>query len=881
MLRAGQLLPPKGLSTLRFSTGRFPPTLAACYRASWQLPGPDFHRLADTSLRVNHLNVTTSWSSLCTHAAGHTKLGLEVSVTIGEDVQRVTVADNGAGIPPGVVGRTLDFTTLTSDKALYRSPCRGAQGNALKTIIGIPRALGVADPVIIEACGMRHVVAVGLDAAGNVAVRHATHDSPRTAGTAVTVPLPSDATLDAARWVRGYALVNPHATFTVAEHGHDTESDEPDSYKPTAGEGWRKPLPGDPTSAWWYDAAAFTRLAASLATLGDDRPIGQFIAEFRGLSATAKRKQIAAAVPAARRVSDLAQPATAAELLTAMHEASSPPNEKVLGHIPERHYADLLSRIHGTERLWYKHGGIIHDGVPWHIEVAVAETSRPGAAVYACNYAVSFGDPLGRVALRTTDVHVYGAASFLSDCDATPGYSNDHRRAAVVHVTCAAPVFTDKGKTQLDVPAEVADTFAKVLWQAGKELHREKRQADRADRAARRRMAAQERSQEPTLRAAVFHVIPEAVRQQRGGTTLPYSARSLFYKVRPLVQQYTSKRLTDSYFTQTLLPAYQHKHGSLDGLYYEPRGELHEPHDHGDRRMVPLGTREVLAYTPPDWTYDKILVVEKAGLWQTLQASRVADRYDMAVITSEGFGTEACRKLLARMPPGDVRIFSLHDADHAGYNLSAILGEETVRMPGHHVEVVDLGLTVDEAIARGMEPETYERASALPARIGPRLTAAAREWFGGEPCDWDGYGQPKQWRCQRVELNAFTSPGLIAYIEDSLRAHGAAGKVIPPAGVIETQARDTHRELLTDLVEQVAAELLDLDAITGTVAAETSAHAQIGPGDITDTLDGDPYQSWRAAVRSIITDRQDDAHGTLRTRITALLSQHTMGEETP
>ena len=73
MLRAGQLLPPKGLLTLRFSTGRFPPALAACYRASWQLPGPDFHRLADTSLRVNHLNVTTSWSSLCTHAAGHTK----------------------------------------------------------------------------------------------------------------------------------------------------------------------------------------------------------------------------------------------------------------------------------------------------------------------------------------------------------------------------------------------------------------------------------------------------------------------------------------------------------------------------------------------------------------------------------------------------------------------------------------------------------------------------------------------------------------------------------------------------------------------------------------------------------------------------------------
>ena len=76
------------------------------------------------------------------------------------------MADNGAGIPPGVVGRILDFATLTSDKALYRSPCRGAQGNALKTIIGIPAALGVTNPVIIEARGVRNVVAVSLDAAG-------------------------------------------------------------------------------------------------------------------------------------------------------------------------------------------------------------------------------------------------------------------------------------------------------------------------------------------------------------------------------------------------------------------------------------------------------------------------------------------------------------------------------------------------------------------------------------------------------------------------------------------------------------------------------------------------------------------------------------------
>ena len=43
--------PPIGLLTLGFDAGRFPPTPPVCYRASWQLPGPDLHRQAMTSLR--------------------------------------------------------------------------------------------------------------------------------------------------------------------------------------------------------------------------------------------------------------------------------------------------------------------------------------------------------------------------------------------------------------------------------------------------------------------------------------------------------------------------------------------------------------------------------------------------------------------------------------------------------------------------------------------------------------------------------------------------------------------------------------------------------------------------------------------------------------
>src|SRR5262249_37776306 len=40
-----------GLLTLGSGPARFQTRAPACYRASWQLPGPDFHRQATTSLR--------------------------------------------------------------------------------------------------------------------------------------------------------------------------------------------------------------------------------------------------------------------------------------------------------------------------------------------------------------------------------------------------------------------------------------------------------------------------------------------------------------------------------------------------------------------------------------------------------------------------------------------------------------------------------------------------------------------------------------------------------------------------------------------------------------------------------------------------------------
>ena len=55
MLRTAQSLPPNGAFDAGLRPGPFPARPPACYRAPWRLPGPDFHRLATTSLRLSQI----------------------------------------------------------------------------------------------------------------------------------------------------------------------------------------------------------------------------------------------------------------------------------------------------------------------------------------------------------------------------------------------------------------------------------------------------------------------------------------------------------------------------------------------------------------------------------------------------------------------------------------------------------------------------------------------------------------------------------------------------------------------------------------------------------------------------------------------------------
>ena len=72
-------------------------------------------------------------------AAEEAEIAPVIKVTV--DRTGITVEDNGPGIPADVVEDILDFSVRVSSREAYVSPTRGAQGNALKTIVAMPFVL--------------------------------------------------------------------------------------------------------------------------------------------------------------------------------------------------------------------------------------------------------------------------------------------------------------------------------------------------------------------------------------------------------------------------------------------------------------------------------------------------------------------------------------------------------------------------------------------------------------------------------------------------------------------------------------------------------------------------------------------------------------------
>jgi DNA topoisomerase VI subunit B len=376
----------------------------------------------------------------------------------------LVVTDNGGGFDPGTIVSLLDYTTRVSSREAYVSPTRGAQGNALKTILAMGYVLdrkiggGGLGVTEIESRGVKHRIEFRVDHVRNEPkIVHHAAPCEVTAGTKITVMWPPtnllrDSAASFKQLVSAYAWFNPHLSMRGVWF-----SDEFVNASAT-NPAWAKWRPRDPTSAHWYDEARLERYLAAHVQHGAHRTVRDFLAEFLGLAGTQVRRKILDEVGCSHQsLADFfgvkeVNGAGIAKLLAAMKKHSKPVAPKRLGVIGKDHLRRRFLLAGGEEKTfkYVLRKGVTGDGVPYVVEfafglaaAALDPAGRAGIArvlVTGANWSAALQNPF-----RSFGKTGEGVESTMQKVRASSGQPV----VCALHLACARIQFADRGKSSI------------------------------------------------------------------------------------------------------------------------------------------------------------------------------------------------------------------------------------------------------------------------------------------------------------------------------------------------------------------------------------------------------------------------------------------------
>ena len=376
----------------------------------------------------------------------------EIDITV--DDKGITVRDNGPGLPQDVIADVLDFSVRVSSREPYVAPDRGAQGNALKTLVAMPFVLdGKRGRVKIRTQGTKHRIDFGVDPIRQKPVINHTQTSGFVkSGTEVRVlwPVSACSKLENAKEhflqiARDFTWLNPHLTLSVNFKGDEEKIEATDRT-------WRKWRPSDPTSPHWYELSHFERLVTGYIAHDQDngasRTVREVTAEFRGLAGSAKQKKVLAAADLQRaHLSDLVGVSGVdrdrlESWLQAMKDHSKPVKPKALGVIGEGRFRKRFEDC-GCMMESFQHKQVMGttDGMPWVIETAFGylnDDSAERRIVTGINWSAALSNPFREL----------GKFGDSLDSVLSRQYVSWHEPVIfVLHMVCPRVEYTDRGKS--------------------------------------------------------------------------------------------------------------------------------------------------------------------------------------------------------------------------------------------------------------------------------------------------------------------------------------------------------------------------------------------------------------------------------------------------
>jgi hypothetical protein len=378
-----------------------------------------------------------------------------------------------------------------------------------------------------------------------------------------------------------------------------------------------------------------------------------------------------------------------------------------------------------------------------------------------------------------------------------------------------------------------------------------------------------EYSMRVTIKEAAWECMEAAYMKASAGGTLPAASRQIMYAARPAILENAHDRygeayeLRSDYFTQTLLPDYMAEHDCSGwDVVFDARGHLTEPHTNC---VVPLGTLDVRDYLHsfnssdddgvsfevpnnypthgPDNRFGAVLFIEKEGFIPLFEKVKLAERFDIAIMSTKGMTVTAARSLVEEMCGGcGVPLFILRDFDKAGFAIKASYRKDTRRYQyNRDFEVIDLGLRLADVEEHDLVSEEVSYTADPSDNL--RENGATEEEIAFL-CE-GGHG--KHYYGRRVELNAFASDEFVAWIESKLEQHGIK-KLVPDEDTLRAAyARAVKIATINQAIEEAMGQADE--------AAETHTMPKGLARMIWKRLKDDPSVPWDKVVAEVVASK--------------------------
>jgi len=297
-----------------------------------------------------------------------------------------------------------------------------------------------------------------------------------------------------------------------------------------------------------------------------------------------------------------------------------------------------------------------------------------------------------------------------------------------------------------------------------------------------------------TIADCVREILPEAIERVSAGGKMKFDIRSLYYAVRELfLKRWPDMKFYEyNSFTQDFMRSYEKAEGKVKGMVRGPRGKYAAPDEYGFRSEDDV---------KPDLYLmrgcgNKIIVVEKLGLYEQMKENDFDKRLDCIIMTTQGFTSEAGREALLEVERWGLPVCVLHD-----YDVNGVLIKETLTKPTKRLDtavnpdiLVDVGLSwevVNRLMdVRGLTPEPVSLARQDSSKLEGMLER-------GEITE----DEHEFLTTSRVELNALTPLELLEWLEDRLEKLDL-WKTVPTD-------EELQRRLKGEFIAKLASNMMD------------------------------------------------------------------------